>query len=689
MSSLFKLRLPPAARLRGPSPLSASERWLLAALLAESAFFSVAANRFFGLVNFFEILRFSVELGLLSVALTPILITGGIDLSVGSTVGLTAVILGAASADLHLGVAGLLAIGILVGCLCGAINALMVAGLRLPPLIVTLGTFTLYRGVAEGITHGALSYTGFPQAFLALGQGYLFGIIPAQLPVFLLVAAGFAILLHFSVMGRGIYAIGLNSAGARYAGIPVRRHLFVLYLASGIISGLAGIILVAHLGLAKSDLGTGYELQAITAVVLGGTSVFGGRGTLFGSVLGLLLLTVLQDGLHLLALPSELTGVLTGLLLLTIVSIEQVRRRHRSSPDPARPLSRAGLLFRSPFGRAVSLALCGMVIVALAFGLARRRSHAGNPSISPGNSQSRHFVIAVMPKAKGDPYFISARAGAEQAARELGVELIWDGPTSLDASQQNELVESWITMHVDAIVVAVENSGSISTVLRNARRQGIAVLTWDADAQTDARDYFLNQATPEGIADALTDEAERLLPEGGQFAIITGALSAENQNEWIACIKRRIASRHSRLTLAAVEPSDDDRDKAFTQTQTILKVDPQVRLVMDISAPAVPGSAEAVLQSGRKDVDVIGLSLPTICRPYIRSGVVQTIVLWNTHDLGYLTVYAGWLDAQHRISSTNRYVAVGRLGNLTIRGSEIILGTPLIIDKANIDQLNF
>ncbi len=293
-----------------------------------------------------------------------------------------------------------------------------------------------------------------------------------------------------------------------------------------------------------------------------------------------------------------------------------------------------------------------------------------------------------MPKAKGDPYFLSARAGAEEAAQKLGVDLIWDGPTSLDASLQNELVESWITRGVDAIVVAVENKGSISTVLRKARQHHIAVLTWDADAEPDARDYFLNQATPEAIANTLTDEGARLLSGKGQFAIITGALSAENQNQWIAFIKSRVAEKYPQLKLMTVLPSDDDRDKAFSQTQNILKVYPEVKLVIAISAPAVPGAAEAVQQSGR-DVDVIGLSLPTICRPYIHKGVVQTIVLWNTRDLGYLTVYAGWLASQKKIAADATSIQAGRLGPLDVHGSEIILGKPMIIDKTNIDRLNF
>src|SRR5204862_4474731 len=230
--------------------------------------------------------------------------------------------------------------------------------------------------------------------------------------------------------------------------------------------------------------------------------------------------------------------------------------------------------------------------------------------VAPASTREHRRVIAVMPKAKGDPYFVSCRAGAEEAARELGVDLIWDGPTSLDAAKQNELIENWITRRVDVIAVAVENRAGISTVLRKARARGIRVLTWDADAEPGARDFFVNQATAEGIANALTDEAARLLGGSGEFAIVTGALTAANQNEWIAFIRRRLAARYQGVKLAVIRPSDDDRDKAFAETQTILKVYPAVKLMMAISAPAVPGAAEAVRQAARTDVRVIGLSLP-------------------------------------------------------------------------------
>ncbi len=643
---------------------------LLAAVAVECVVFAASAPAFATWGNFFEVLRFSVELGLLSTAMTPILITGGIDLSVGSTVGMTAVLFGVTAQHVSPGLAVVVALGI--GLAAGALNAALIAGMRLPPLIVTLGTYSLYRGIAEGVTHGAVSFTGFAQGFLWLGQGYLARVVPVQLVLFVGVVAAYWVLLHRSVLGRTLYAIGFNTEGARYAGIPVGRTLALLYVLAGVVSALAAVIYVAHLGLAKSDLGTGYELQAIGVAVLGGTSVFGGRGTLFGSLLGLLFLSVLQNGMHLMALPTEMYGVLVGGLLLLIVSTDRLHSlRVRSLRSVA---AGHGIMSKA----AVVAGAVAVLAIAASVALSTHGRVAGH-----------RLTIAVMPKAKGDPYFISARAGAEEAARELGVNLIWDGPTSVDASLQNELAENWITRGVSAMVVAVSNKGSISTVLRKARAHGIPVLTWDSDAEPDARDYFLNQATPQGIADALTDEAARLLPRGGDFAIVTGPLSAENQNEWIEYIQARVASAHPQLHLVTVQPSDDDRDKAFNATQVILTAYPRVRLVIALSAPAVPGVAEAVQQAGRKDVKVIGTSLPSICKPYIHSGVVQAIYLWNTRDLGYLTVYAATLKAEGKIPAGATTVHVGRLGNLRVQGSEIILGKPFRIDRSNVDHLDF
>jgi len=658
---------------------------LALALVAEIAVFSAVAKNFFTRGNFTEIVRASVETGLLAMALTPVIVTGGIDLSVGSMMGLAAVVFGAAWQDWHAPLAAAAILALLAGCAGGALNAALIARFRIPALIVTLGSFSLFRGIAEGITRGAVNYSRFPRAWLFLGQGYLGGVVPAQLPIFLIAVIGYALLLHRSTIGRSLYAIGFSAGNTRYSGIPVARRIGLVYLLSGVAASVAAMVYVAHLGQAKSDAGTGYELDAITAVVLGGASVFGGRGTIGGTLLGIFSLAVLQNGLRLATLPSELTGVLTGTLLVAAISIDRFL---------ARPVRVSQMEGRIAVKNSQVAVMCGAILIGALIvagtniWLVRSVRPSADPAATAAGARRRP-VIAMMPKAKGDPYFVSCRKGAEEAARELGVDLIWDGPTGLDAAKQNEIIESWITRRVDVIAVAVENQAGISTVLRKARARGIRVLTWDADAAPDARDFFVNQATAQAIGETLTDEAARLLNGAGEFAIVTGALSAANQNEWIKFIRERIGRQHPHLKLDVIRPSDDDRDKAFAETQTIVKVFPGVKLVMAISAPAVPGAAEAIRQMDRKDLDVIGLSLPNICKPYIRAGVVQEIVLWNTTDLGYLTIYAGSLLAENKIASGAESIQAGRLGAMEVRGSDIILGTPLIIDKGNVDRFDF
>ena len=540
---------------------------LLVALAIEIALFAAIAPNFATTGNFFEITRLSVELGLLAIALTPVIVTGGIDLSVGAMMGLSAVVFGAACRDWGLHPALAAFIALLVGGAGGSLNAVLVAYLRIPPLIVTLGTFSLFRGIAEGITQAAVNYSGFPPGFLFLGQGYLGDIVPPQLLIFLIVFALYVVLLHRSVIGRALYTIGFTPAGARYAGIPVAKRVGLVYVLSGVVSSLAAIIYVSHLGQARSDAGNGYELDAITAVVLGGTSVFGGRGTLWGTLLGLFSLSVLRNGLRLAALPSEFAGVLTGVLLLGTIAIDVYSRRSVRAPARGRVTADA------PHGDfevknsqvavvCATIIAAALIVASTNVWLIRSVVPVGTPaprvsgSPGPATPAGPRRVIAMMPKAKGDPYLVSCPRGRRRsgAGAELGVKLIWDGPTGLDAAKQNEVVENWITRKVDVIAVAVENRAGISTVLRKARERGIKVLTWDADAESDARDFFVNQATPKGIGNTLTDEASRLLGGKGEFAIITGALSAANQNESIF-VHQETNGREASWSLARDDPA--------------------------------------------------------------------------------------------------------------------------------------
>jgi rhamnose transport system permease protein len=293
-------------------------------VLIEVGYFAAAGSNFLTAGNAVEVTRASLEIGLLALALTPVIVTGGIDLSVGSLLGLSAVLMGAAHRDLGLPMAAAALVALLAGTAGGALNALLVTRLGVPPLIATLGTYSLFRGVAEGFTAGVRNYTDFPPGFLFLGQGRLPGGFPAQLPLLLAAALFFWLLLHRTPTGRSLRAIGFSPEGARYAGIPVARRLALVYVLSGLMAGLAAVAYGARLGQAKADAGTGFELFAITAVVLGGTSIFGGRGSVHGTLLGLLTVALLQNGLRLSDLPAELAGILTGVLLIAAIGANRL-----------------------------------------------------------------------------------------------------------------------------------------------------------------------------------------------------------------------------------------------------------------------------------------------------------------------------------------------------------------------------
>lgn len=317
------------------------ESALLLVLVIEWLCFNAIGPRFGSLDNNFDILRHTAEIGLLALVMTPIILTGGIDLSVGSLLGLCAILFGKLWRDAGLSPAIAGALTLALGALAGGLNASLITVLRLPPLIVTLGTYSLFRGLAEAITRGADTFTNFPASFLFLGQERWLG-MPTQVWIFGAVALAVWLLVHRTTFGRSFRAIGFSPEGARYAGLPVPQRLALVYVLAGIVAALAAIIYTARLGQAKADAGTGYELFAITAVVLGGTSIFGGVGTVHGTLLGVAAIAVLNNGLVHARQPREVAGMLTGALLLLALSAGVApklwsawRTRRHAAPAPS------------------------------------------------------------------------------------------------------------------------------------------------------------------------------------------------------------------------------------------------------------------------------------------------------------------------------------------------------------------
>lgn len=274
---------------------------------------------------------------LIALPMTLIMITGEIDLSVGSMVGLASVVTGVGvHAGLPFEVAALLAL--LVGAVGGAFNGFLVTVVGLPSLAVTIGTLALFRGLAVGLL-GTTAVTNFPETWTALAKAKIAGtMIPYIMVPFLILLAIFIVVLHFTPFGRGIYAIGLSKDAARFSGVNVERTKFILFILAGVVSAFAGIYYTLRFGSARGDNATGLELQVIAAVVLGGVSVFGGRGQLYGVVAAALLIGVLSSALRLANVTSDVINIITGVLLvLSVVSASVLAWLQKSRRRPSRP----------------------------------------------------------------------------------------------------------------------------------------------------------------------------------------------------------------------------------------------------------------------------------------------------------------------------------------------------------------
>ena len=287
---------------------------------------SIQAEQFATIDNLLNQGRFLTEVSLVALIMTFVIVTGGIDLSVGSILGLSAIVLGVAWKKLGLPLPLAILTALSVGTLAGLFNGIIITRFKVPPLIATLATLALYRGLAEGISQ-ARSIRGYPEWFFVLGQGEFFG-IPTQLWIvaFFTLLTGF--ILTYTTWGRATYAIGADETAARFPGIAVDKTKLFIYAASGFAASLAAIIFVSRVSTTRSDMGMGLELDAITEVVLGGTSIFGGKGTIVGTFFGLILIQILKNGLSLAGVKSDGTYIAIGLVLILTLLISNLFNRN-------------------------------------------------------------------------------------------------------------------------------------------------------------------------------------------------------------------------------------------------------------------------------------------------------------------------------------------------------------------------
>src|SRR3712207_3537021 len=314
-----------------------------------------------------------------------------------------------------------------------------------------------------------------------------------------------------------------------------------------------------------------------------------------------------------------------------------------------------------------------LVLVAASCGVGQQPSQGG------GGGGGGPKKICMMPKLVGIPYFNAAEQGAKEAAEELGVELVYDGPTEAKAALQSQMIEQWIQQQCGAITVAANDPDALAPAMKKAGEAGIATGAWDADVAKEARDVFVNQATFEAIGYKMVDLMAEQTGSKGKFLVVTGSLTAPNQVAWLEAMRERMSEKYPEMSIASVEPGEEDLQLGIDITKNYLRANPDTAGVFGITSVALPGAAEAVEhESLEGEVAVTGLATPSDMKPYLESGAVEKFIRWNPVDFGYLAWHVVNAQREANLPKSGTFETV-RLGEVKLQaGNEVLLAQPLV-----------
>ncbi|MCS7460499.1 autoinducer 2 ABC transporter substrate-binding protein [Paenibacillus doosanensis] len=306
----------------------------------------------------------------------------------------------------------------------------------------------------------------------------------------------------------------------------------------------------------------------------------------------------------------------------------------------------------------------------------------------PPDGEKKSYTIGMVPKAMENPYFNVANDGAQEAAADLGVKVLFRGPQTADSDQQAKAIESLLASGVDLLAVSANDPERLDPVLRQAKEKGVKVITWDSDTFPESRAFFVNMVDPETLGRHLMDTMAAHIPDHGEFAVLTGSLSAASLNEFIQWIRTQQEQFYPNMKLVEVAPTDDLPQKAYEAASRLLKDHPRLAGIIGNSAIATPAAAQAIKEAGQAGVvKVVGLSTPVLIGSYLKDGSAQMATLWSPKRLGYLTVALAkqYLDGELPYNGE----AVNNVGHIRVNGDKVIMGEPLDFTKQNAGQYDF
>ncbi len=559
---------------------------VLVFLFVVLAFVSLRLDAFFYAHNLLNIARTFSWFAIAAIGESLVIIIGGIDLSVGAVMGLSGLI-SALCLQIGMPVPIAIAAGLATGGLAGWLNGSIIARVKLPPFIVTLGTMSVVRGLTHGLS-GGWSVTDLPYGFRFLGQNDLMlGPFSFPLPfIFVLgVAVLISVLTNQTLLGRYIYTLADSEQALVISGVNVAQVKVVTYMLCGLLTAAGGLLMTARLGVATPTAATGYELDIIVAAVIGGTSLFGGKGSTLGVVLGAAFMQVLRNGLVLLGFPAYWQEAAMGALILLAILLDYwqrdkipARSRNGNKETKEQGTEAGQVPLRRRRGLPALVILLVLSIVALLVWRVLINAPRALPSSDPSGQQT--LTIAWIPKARDNPVFELGRLGAVQKAMELSdsgpvqVNVLYMGSVSADAAEQVQVIEDVIARNVDAIAISCNDPIVCIDPINKAVASGIPVMTWDSDSPQSQRFTYLgidNYEAGQAAADLLV----RAMGQQGQVAILTGVPGAHNLEERVRGFEGGIAP-YPGIQVVATVVSNDDINLGVQVVEETMQVHPDL-----------------------------------------------------------------------------------------------------------------
>ncbi|MFC5181278.1 ABC transporter permease/substrate-binding protein [Actinomadura harenae] len=607
------------------------ENGALAGLVVLVVVLALMSSDFLTVTNLLNVGVQAAVTAILAFGVTFVIVTGGIDLSVGAVAALSAVVLAWTATNHGVPWPVALVLAVLVGIAAGLVNGLLITYGQLPPFIATLAMLGVARGLALVISDG--SPIPLPSAVTHLGDT-IGKYLPVPVLVMLAMGGITAVVLARTYSGRAMYAIGGNEEAARLSGIRVDRQKLVTYALSGAFAAVAGVVLASRLASAQPQAANGYELDAIAAVVIGGASLAGGKGRAFGTLVGALILAVLRNGLNLLEVSAFWQQVVIGVVIALAVLLDTVRRK--------------GLRLSSRkawAGAAVALA----AVVAIAVGVASTGNKSGGSGVAGGGHANIKIGLSV--STLNNPFFVQFRDGAQEEAKKEGVTLSVQDAQN-DASQQVNQVQNYSSQGMKAIVVNPVDSDAAAPAVQAANRAGIPVVAADRTVNGAQVAQFVASDNVAGGRDAAKTLADALGGHG-KIVIIQGQPGTSASRERGQGFEEGI-KQYPGIQVVAKQPADFDRTKGLDVMTNLLQSHPDVNGVFAENDEMALGAIKALGNKAGSQVKVVGFDGTPDGVKAVKAGTLFATVAQQPRLLGRMAVQSAVKAAQgEKIDPTN------------------------------------